>query len=192
MAAGKTDHRVKVTKQLIRESLARLMREYHISRISVKMLCDAAGINRSTFYAHYTDTLDLLSQIQAEAISELSTYISESAFSEQSPLTVQALQRILDYARENSELFKALLSDNGDYAFQRNIMLLAQQKIVGELRNMRSVTDRTSEYLQLFVVTGALSVIQKWLSDDMPESTQEMAVFCYKLLYTGLSGFNFN
>ncbi|QEA52825.1 TetR/AcrR family transcriptional regulator [Loigolactobacillus coryniformis] len=34
-------------------------------RITVKQLCVAAKINRSTFYAHYLDVFDLVTQTQA-------------------------------------------------------------------------------------------------------------------------------
>jgi hypothetical protein len=52
MKTGKTDRRVRLTKQIIKESLVELMRDHPIYRVSVKMLCEAADINRSTFYAH--------------------------------------------------------------------------------------------------------------------------------------------
>lgn len=190
MKTGKTDRRVRLTKQIIKESLVELMREYPISKISVKMLCGAADINRSTFYAHYTDTYDLLRQIQHEVISELSEHISQRAFSEQSKLTVQAMSHMLEYARDNSELFRALLSENGDFTFQKDIMLLVQQKTINELRTLDNLGTRTSEYLQLFTITGALNVVEKWLKDGMQESTREMAEICATLLYRGLSGYN--
>ncbi len=190
MKAGKIDRRVRLTKQLIKDSLIELMQEHPISRISVKMLCETAEINRSTFYTYYTDTYDLLHQIQQEVIAELSEHISHAAFSEPSNLTVLAMTQILDYARQNSALFKVLLSKNGDDTFHKDIMLLAQEKTIKELRNLKLIDERTNEYLQLFVITGTLNVVEKWLMDDMPESTQQMAEFCSTLLYQGLSGYN--
>lgn len=190
MKTKKTDRRVKLTKQIIKESLIELMREHPISRVSVKMLCETADINRSTFYAHYTDIYDLLRQIQQKVILELTEYVSQGTFLEPSNLTVQVMSQILTYAKENSELFKVLLSENGDFTFQNNIMLLAQQKIINEHHTMKNLDKRTSEYLQLFVITGALNVLEKWLKDGMQESTQNMAELCSTLLYKGLSGYN--
>ena len=186
---AKTDHRVRLTKQIIRDSLVPLMKKYPISRISIKMLCESAGINRSTFYAHYSDVYDLLQQIQQECIGELSARISGNAFSEQNMLTVQALEQILSYAKANAELFEVLLSENGDFAFQRDIMRLSQQKTIDELRHMRHLDAGVSEYLQYFVVNGALGVIQKWFAGGMKESVPEMAKLCSTLLYKGISGF---
>ena len=191
MRNGKTDYRVRLTKQIIRETLVPLMKEYPVSRISIKMLCERAGINRSTFYAHYTDVYDLLKQIQQEIIDELSSHISESAFAEQNNLTSQALEQIFSYAQANSELFEVLLSENGDFAFQREIMRLSQYKTIEALQYMKQLGQNVSEYLQYFVVNGALSVIQKWLANGMKESAAEMAEFCSTLLYKGLSGFSY-
>ncbi|MDR1669060.1 MAG: TetR/AcrR family transcriptional regulator [Oscillospiraceae bacterium] len=190
MNKEKSDHRVRLTKRIIRESLVQLMKTAPIPRISVKMLCEHAGIHRSTFYAHYTDVYDLLEQIQREVIAEVSAHISDSAFSEHTKLTVLALEQILGYAKANAALFEALLGENGDSAFQREVMLLAQQKIVHDLQHMKHLEAGISNYLQYFVVNGALSVIHRWLADGAKESVQEMAELCSTLLYKGLSGFS--
>ena len=54
------DHRTRVTKMLIRKAFTSLLSQKPIQSISVKELCELAGINRGTFYSHYTDIYDLL------------------------------------------------------------------------------------------------------------------------------------
>lgn len=189
MKTEKIDRRVKYTKMLLKESLVELMREYPISKVSVKFLCEAADINRSTFYAHYTDQYDLLRQLGQEVVAELKKHISKDDFSKQTEQTVQALNRILEYISRNADLFKILLSENGDSSFQREIMLLSQQETISNIRNDQNIDTRTSEYLQCFVVTGALSIVQKWLQDGMTESTEQMTEIVSKLLYKGISAF---
>jgi hypothetical protein len=48
---------------------------------------------------------------------------------------------------------------------------------------------RVSEYLQCFIITGALEIFQKWLHDGMVESPQQMAELISKLLFQGTSFF---
>jgi AcrR family transcriptional regulator len=189
MKTEKTDRRVKYTKILLKKSLVELMREHPISKISVKILCEEADINRSTFYAHYTDQYDLLKQLEQEVITELEKHISNDDFSKQTAQTVQALNQILAYIAKNDDLFKILLSENGDSSFQKEIMLLAQQKTISALQNDQHIDPRTSEYLQCFVTTGALSIIQKWLREGMVESTETMSELASNLLYKGISAF---
>ena len=64
----KSDHRIRVTKMLIRRAFTELLRTKPIQSISVKELCETAGINRGTFYAHYTDIYDLLKKMEEEML----------------------------------------------------------------------------------------------------------------------------
>lgn len=189
MKSKKIDRRVKFTKMLLKNSLVELMGKNPISKISVKMLCESADINRSTFYAHYTDQYGLLKQVEQEVIAELKKHITRDAFIKQSAQTVQSMNQILDYISKNAEVFKILLSENGNSSFQKEIMILAQEKIISDILSNPNIDERTSEYLQRFAVTGALSIVQKWLQDGMIESTEKMSELASKLLYNGVSTF---
>ena len=60
------DYRVRVTQKLIREAFTGLLKQKPIQSISIKELCELAGINRGTFYAHYRDIYDLREKIEDE------------------------------------------------------------------------------------------------------------------------------
>lgn len=187
MNTEKLDRRIKYTNLLLRESLVRLMQATPISKISVKMLCDSADINRSTFYAHYTDPYDLLRKLEQEVMAEINEYINAQDTSERSEFTTQILIHILEYAAKNSELVKVLLSENSDSKFQEDIMTLAQRKLIESVQNAQNLDPRISEYLQCFIVSAAIRVIEKWLLDGMIEPPQQMAELISKLLMRGIS-----
>lgn len=48
-------------------------------KIGVTMLCNEAKVNRSTFYAHYSDTSDLLDEVRRSALKNLSERIKHLA-----------------------------------------------------------------------------------------------------------------
>lgn len=189
MKTEKTDQRVKITKMLLKKSLVELLREQPISKVSVKMLCEAADINRSTFYAHYTDQFDLLKQLEQEVIAELTKHIAKDEFTKQTAQTLQSMIQILEYIARNADLFMVLLSENVDSSIHREIMSIAQRKIISDIHNNIKIDARTSQYLQSFAVTGALSTVQKWLQDGMPETPEEMTELISKMLYMGTSAF---
>jgi AcrR family transcriptional regulator len=190
MKTEKIDLRVRYTKALLKKALVELMRENPISKISVKSLCETANINRSTFYLHYTDQYDLLHQVLQEVIAELKKHISyDDALYAQTSRKLQAMNQMLDYIAKNADLFIVLLSENGDRSFQTEIMLLAQKKIISDLREEHTIDVRVSEYLQGYIITGPLSIVQKWLQDGMLESTEKMTELISNLLYKGLSAF---
>ena len=183
MKEGKTDRRVKYTRMMLKDALVQLMQKQHISSISIKSLCETADINRSTFYAHFSDQYDLLHYIVQEVMASLNRDLEQQEFTEHSPVSAQVLTRILEYAKANADLFKALLSENCDYALQRDIMQLSQ--IISSQLN-RAPDPRTQEYLLEFGITGCISVLHKWLQEGMIESPAEMSEFIIRVLYHGI------
>ncbi|MBO7205040.1 MAG: TetR/AcrR family transcriptional regulator [Candidatus Methanomethylophilaceae archaeon] len=64
----KTDKRTICTKTAIKEVLLEMLKETPFSKISVKELCERIDINRTTFYIHYGNTLDVLIEIIDELL----------------------------------------------------------------------------------------------------------------------------
>ena len=65
------DQRVRITKLLIKKTFTELLTKKPIQKISVKELCEKAGINRGTFYSHYEDIYDLLEKIENEILGDI-------------------------------------------------------------------------------------------------------------------------
>ena len=65
-----TDMRIVKTKRKARKAMITLLKEKKYDDISVKDICETAGISRGTFYLHYKDKYDLVQQYQAEFVKE--------------------------------------------------------------------------------------------------------------------------
>lgn len=178
----KGDRRVRYTKALLRDALVDLLKEKHISEISVTALCDAADVHRSTFYVHYTSPYDLLRQIQREVLDNIRRYIQEQDEEEALPVTQQKLVSILEYGKKNAQLIEMLLGDNSDGAFQALIMELVNQvTFYSDL----TVDEATREYISIFGINGCISIIKKWLQNGMRESTERIAELIVQLILHG-------
>lgn len=185
----KIDQRVRLTQHLLKNALVQLMQEQHISKISIRAICEFAGINRSTFYVHYTDQYDLLKKVEQEVLVNLNKYLGKQDLSDERPISIQILIKVLDYVKENMELFKALLSENCDFTFQKDLVALAQ--IISSQQN-QLFDLRTQEYIKIFGFTGTISMLQKWLNDGANESPAQMAEFIIQIVYYGISGLKKN
>lgn len=60
--------RAQNSKQRLKRALCNLLKEVGHEKITIKSLCKEAGVNRTTFYAHFDDIEDLLYEICEEYI----------------------------------------------------------------------------------------------------------------------------
>ena len=65
-----------LTKRAIQESFKKLLSNQPLDKITVKNITDDCGVNRNTFYYHYSDIYDLL---DVWLRGELSVYVSGEA-----------------------------------------------------------------------------------------------------------------
>lgn len=186
----KEDRRVRITKAAIRESLIELMSTYPLSKVSVKMICEKADINRSTFYAHYQDQYDLLHKIQKEVIADIRTYLAGKTFTDDSTVTLPLLTQVLEYVRSDIPLFKVLLTGNTDnLSFQGDLMQIAWDQIMKEVGFGTPIAPQHAKYLQHFAISGFVSIIKVWIDDGTPESPEQLAGIITQLIFNGTSEF---
>ncbi|MEP7365989.1 MAG: TetR/AcrR family transcriptional regulator [Acidobacteriota bacterium] len=69
--AQPTDPRIRRTRQLLQESLEKLLEVKDFDKISVQDIVEAATINRATFYDHYKDKAALLECVVASRFHNL-------------------------------------------------------------------------------------------------------------------------
>ena len=69
---GKAETKFANTAKKMDSALLRLLETTAFEKISVTMLCNEAQVNRSTFYAHYSDTSDLLVEVRWLALKDFS------------------------------------------------------------------------------------------------------------------------
>src|SRR5699024_2346300 len=71
LSNSQIDLRIRKTKKAIKYALAELIEEIGFRAITVKSLTNKAGINRGTFYLHYDNIDDLISEYYDDIIKGL-------------------------------------------------------------------------------------------------------------------------
>lgn len=88
------DLRVEKTRRAIKNAYMKLLHEKNPEQITVKELCKEAEIDKSTFYLHYHDLLDLCDYLQQEMVRQILSCISLPAASlENLPVFFDELRR---------------------------------------------------------------------------------------------------
>ena len=113
------DRRTRLTKSLIRRAFTDLLAEKSLQRITVREVCQRAGVNRSTFYAHYTDLYDLLTRIEEEMLEDFQQALAPllDPQLEEFPTPLQITTEIYRCLKENADVCTVTLGENGDKDF---------------------------------------------------------------------------
>jgi AcrR family transcriptional regulator len=182
----KTDIRVRFTRKTLQDSLLALMKEKSVLDISIKDICDHAGLSRSTFYTYYKDQYGLLRQIEEQTFIEADKIIQPYARVIKKPNSREIaaiFQDTFQFIANNSNSIQILLSENGDSRFQKKFFRKGIESL-GQFTEAFSVKlqdKKAFEYGSVFLVSGILSLVQEWLKNDMDIPVPEMAKIVMRL-----------
>ena len=176
----KENRKSRYSKMVIRESLMELMKAKSILSVSVKDICDLADISRSTFYDHYKDQYDLLKQIEDETLAYFEDMLNKYKDKHTKKETNQMVEEMLTYIVNNGSIIQVLLSENGDIGFQKKLLyhfIMHNQitKYFSEKQN-----EETKPYYSVFLVHGAIGLIQHWLKDNLAMPVPQLAKMLMK------------
>jgi len=168
----KEDKRVRKTKRALRLGFAELLTEKDIQNITVKELSDKVEINRSTFYANFTDIYDLYRKTEDMIVQEISDIFLENYAS--SP---QAFFEILfQYIYDNKQICRMFFGRNVSPTFFSRLTALFTEACLVCWRDAYRITGTAEEleYYAHFYLSGALAVVDKWAQDNFEYSAEQL------------------
>lgn len=162
-----SDHRVRVTKLMLRKAFTELLSKKPLQSISVKELCELAGINRGTFYTHYQDIYALLEEIESEMYASFQKAL-EPLLSHGDGSPVAICMGIFECLRENYDMCIIMLGDYSDKQFMAKLLNLGREKCLETYsRHFKNATAKQIEYFYSFVSSGCIGLLRQWLEEGM-------------------------
>lgn len=152
----KSDARVRYTKKVLKEALLKALREKPLKSITVKELCEAAEINRATFYLHYQNCYDLLEKIENEMLEAYSASLQRL-----NAMNTAALTRaVFDMIDANQELCEILIFHRADEGLAQKLLMLAHDLCIEQWKTvMRKATEEEVELLFSCLAAGIFHVV---------------------------------
>ena len=172
----KGNQRIMLTKRLVKESLVALLHEKRIHKISIRELCDDAGINRTTFYKYYSSQYDVLFELE----EELLTHIQDS-LTKYPEETHNQLTAICTYLDQNVELIRLLTDNNVDPDFPSKLFNLPQLRSMLHEKLDQSFDKQSVDYAFIFISNGGYHLIREWINRDQRKTPSEIATLILEL-----------
>lgn len=182
MLREKKDRRIRKTESQLRAGLAKLMRKKSIREITVKELVEEVDINRSTFYLHYTDIYNMMSEIEEDLMNDLKQVISDHPEVNLEQENVAYVKEIFGVLEKNRDICQALLGEYGDMAFVYRMEALIAEHSVRSFKSQHPEMVEELQYAYVFCLSGCIGMIKKWLEGESDKTAEEMADMTDRLL----------
>lgn len=163
-----------------------LLAEKDFEYITVKEICQRAGVNRSTFYLHYETVADLLDESVENTFEDFNGYfrskdaesfisnIKECPAEELMLITPQYLLPYLSYIRDNKRLFQTLVRHSSALGMDKRYQKMFECIFEPILKRFNIPAERR-HYMMAFYINGIVALTMEWLKNNCAEPVEKIA-----------------
>ncbi|MCQ2382860.1 MAG: TetR/AcrR family transcriptional regulator [Clostridia bacterium] len=179
---SKSESKYYNTALLMNNALVELLNKKDYEFITIKEICEKAGVNRSTFYLHYESVADLLEECIDNINKKFLTYfkintkdfverINDFNCNEFNFITPEYLTPYLTYVRDNKIIHKTVIKHSAIMKSQQKFYAL-NQYIFSPIFKRFGVDTKTQSYMIAYYINGVYAIIQEWIKNDCKDDIE--------------------
>ena len=140
---------------------------HSIKKITVQEICNKANVNRTTFYAHFTDIYDLQNKIEQQLSTQM-IEIFEEAIHDRSKMK-NALREMFYFIEKHKSFYQIFLK-HSNLSILKTILDSSDFSDIGNPRNCYRVSYFTG---------GISAMLRIWLDNNCQEKVEELINIIY-------------
>lgn len=173
------------TACLMDEALIALLAKKELEYITVKEICEKAGVHRSTFYLHYETMGDLLEESVAYVADNFREYmeketarfpggISELPKEELNLVTPRYLIPYLEYVKKNATLFRTAMKNPVTFRLEKTYAKMFSE-IFEPVMARLDVPSHDRRFVVAYHLNGLIAIVREWLKGECAEPVEYIA-----------------
>lgn len=190
---NRSESKFKNTASKMNRALFNLLERKQFSEISTMDVCAEAGVNRSTFYAHYDNTYDLLQEAFQGVVSN---FFAESFDTPPDMGRLQSLGKddlnfitpkylvpYLEYIKKHRRLFKIYAENAHVFDVNRLDDYIIDNLFVPILEKYGVTDKKLVHYMQKYFLKGIDAIVNEWVRHDCEDDVLfvcEIIIFCVR------------
>ncbi len=167
------------------EALISLLEKKDLEFITVKEICETAGVNRSTFYLHYETISDLMNETVEMVDKRFLSYFSQcerDVLPEMNGADLKELVLVsrayllpyLRFIRDNKHVYRAAFRNPaGMQAYARYEYL--KNHILGPSLARFQISPESRPYYIAYYVEGIIAIVKEWLRRDCIDEVESIS-----------------
>ena len=169
---NKSESKYFATAAIMDEAFLALLEKKDFAYITVKEICEAAGVNRSTFYLHYETMADLLEESVSHMKKDTDAFVTkmrDCPLDELYLITPEYLTPYLGYIEQNKQLFRTATENAAVLGMDKNYERMFRH-VFTPILDRYGIPHQDRPYLMAFYIQGLMAIISEWLKNDCNDS----------------------
>ena len=166
------------------EAFWELLEKKDFAYITVKEICEKAGVNRSTFYLHYETVNDLLAESARYIIDKLIANMPQDTAEFIERLQTRPLEELhliapeylrpyLNFIKEHRRIFRTAVEHSSVLGMDDAYIAL-NRHVFAPILNRFQVPSSGQKYIMPFYIHGLMAIINEWLKEDCKDSVEHI------------------
>ena len=166
------------------EALLELLEKKDFAYITVKEICEKAGVNRSTFYLHYETVNDLLAESSRYIIDKFIAHMPQDTaeffeklqtrpLEELNLITPEYLTPYLNYIKAHKRLYRTI-HEQASVLGMYDTYLALNRHVFTPILNRFHIPPSEQKYMMPYYLNGLMGIVNEWLKEDCKDSVEHM------------------
>ncbi len=166
------------------EALLTLLNKKSFDYITVKDICEIAGVNRSTFYLHYENTVDLLDETVEHIGNKFHSYfvdatidvnkINSIPLEELYLITPKYLIPWLQFIKDNKKLFSTFFKRSKTLKVVESYEQIYED-VLSPILSRFYINKKDQSYVMMFYIEGIIGLVKEWIRNECSLDIDEIA-----------------
>ena len=173
------------TARRMDEALIELLEKKDLEYITVKEICEKAGVNRSTFYLHYESVSDLVDETAEMINNRFISYFLQNKDEVLSKISSRNREKMvfvrreyllpyLGFIKDNKKIYRASFRNPRDMKAHLKYRDLKKYIFAPVLERFEIPSEQRRYYIAYYV-EGIMAVIKEWLGRDCADEVEMIA-----------------
>lgn len=167
------------------DALIALLEVKDVEYITVKEICEKAGVNRSTFYLHYETIADLVNEAMESLDKRFQSYfvqdseaildkINGNELKDLILVTEDYLNPYLRFISDNKKVYRAAFRNPNSMQANARYESL-KRNIIKPILTKFGVPATFHQYYIAYYIEGSMAIVKEWLNNDCSDSVEVIA-----------------
>ncbi len=190
---NKSESRYFGTAAKMDEALIACLEKKDLEYVTVKEICERAGVNRSTFYLHYENIGDLLDECveytnekcferYSSDLKDVKKRLNSDRAEDSVFVSPEYLRPYFEFVKQNKRLYTVVLQHRKTFKTDSTFLKIFDS-VFSPAMDRFNVAESEKQYIVRFYLGGITSIASEWVGSGCKDSVETVVGLCMRCIW---------